>query len=93
MGRVFARAEGGRGEDQEWRNALFLFAMIVLSLSVVSVIVFSCGIGDSDERPRRSRKSGRRGMDGGRVGGDGGGGGGCRGGGDGGGCGGGGGGL
>ncbi|KAE9588593.1 hypothetical protein Lal_00003277 [Lupinus albus] len=67
----------GAGRDNSW--ALFLFGVIFFSLSVVSIIIFSCG-----EDPHSHRRK-RRGISG--IGGDGGGGdgGGGHGGGDGGG--------
>ncbi|KAF7833915.1 putative transmembrane protein [Senna tora] len=87
MGRVLVREGGGLGEDEYFGGALSLFSIILLSLSVISVIIFSCGIDDDDDysrkRSRRSstRRSSGRGIDGGRVGENTGDGGGCGGGG------------
>ncbi|KAK2980192.1 hypothetical protein RJ640_007282 [Escallonia rubra] len=67
-------------------GGLFLLCMVILSVSIVSMILFACA--DGPKKKRRSSYSG-----GGGCGGEGGGGGGCGGGGGGGGCGGGGGGY
>lgn len=80
MGRRFFRVYGGHGEEG-FGGALLLFSIILVSLSVISIILFSCGIDDNSHRNSRrssTRRSSRGGIDGGRVGQDGGGG--CRGG-------------
>jgi len=75
-------------------EAFLLLWMIVVSLSIISMVIFTCGDSDSGRGGGRHRKSGGGGCGGGGCGGggDGGGGGGGCGGGGGGGCGGGGGG-
>ncbi|GMH11096.1 hypothetical protein Nepgr_012937 [Nepenthes gracilis] len=90
MARHLAAMSGGdlyeAGSDVGSSGSLFLLCMVVVSVSIVSMVVFACADGFGEGSPRRS---------GGFIGGGGGGvvgGGGCGGGGGGGGCGGGGGG-
>ena len=85
MAKSLVRINDGHATDMFGSGALFSFFIIVLSISVITMIIFSCGVDSSSESRRRRNRGGRGGLGGGAVEG----GGGCRGGGDGGGCGGG----
>ncbi|KAK9265915.1 hypothetical protein L1049_021409 [Liquidambar formosana] len=82
------------GLVQQTSGSLILFCMIIMSLSIISMVIFACGDSGSGSPSKKRRDDGGGGGGGGCGGGDGGGGGGgCGGGGGGGGgCGGGGGG-
>ncbi|KAG4971935.1 hypothetical protein AAZX31_13G273000 [Glycine max] len=66
MGREFLAMFRGGHEDEVIRHqcgALFLSGMIFLSLLVISMIIFSCGVDDS-HRHRRKRNRGLTGLGG-----------------------------
>ncbi|KAL5793605.1 hypothetical protein ACOSP7_002199 [Xanthoceras sorbifolium] len=89
---VLVLAESRLGMDgSAWVGGVFLFCLVVASLSMISMVIFACG-SEGNSRKRRRSRFGDGGGGGGAGCGGSGGGGGCGGSGGGGGCGGGGGG-